>query len=93
MATTDREDGLLLALRALPRMDVDPRRAKEVCDRAVALLKRGRPGGKRSSAPWRRFRSALEPVLAAALAAGFVAWIVERSMGVLGASGAGIFWP
>jgi hypothetical protein len=87
------DDELGLALRALPRTDVDPRRAGEVSERAVALLGRKHPGPRGRVSLWRPVRSALEPVLAAALSAGFVAWVVEQSIGVLSSSRAGVFWP
>jgi hypothetical protein len=93
MSTTNSNDPLGLALRALPGMDVNPRRASEVCDRAVDLLRRNRSGKSGRVFIWRPVRMALEPVLAAALSAGFVAWVVEQSIAVLCSSRAGVFWP
>jgi hypothetical protein len=81
------------ALRGLPRLDLDPRRAREIRDRALATMasRRGR-GERRAGLPVAVYERFLEPILAGGLSLGFAAWVLSRSIGVLLQARGGFFW-
>jgi hypothetical protein len=78
------EDELLAILRALPGADMDPRRARQVRDRACATLnRRQRPVARWLKALAAFYDRLVEPVLVGALAAGFLAWVAGRCVEAL----------
>jgi hypothetical protein len=86
------EDELLAMLRALPDADMDPRRAREVRDRACATLgRRQRPAARWLEALAVFYDQLVEPVLVGALAAGFLAWVAGRCVEAL-SKGSSVFF-
>jgi|WetSurMetagenome_2_1015567.scaffolds.fasta_scaffold1201847_2 hypothetical protein len=81
------------ALRGLPMLDLDPRRAREIRDHALATMAWRRRRGERwvglPAAAYERF---LEPILVCGLSFGFAAWVLARSIGVLQQARGGFFW-
>ena len=94
MGTPDVEGDPLRALGGLPRVDLDPRRAREIRDRAVALLEtRRRRTERRLALVEAVFAQFVQPVLAGGLSLGFAAWVLSRSIEVLAQVRGGFFWP
>jgi hypothetical protein len=86
------EDELLAMLRALPGADMDPRRARQVRDRACATLtRRQRPFARWPEALAAFYDRLLEPILVGALAAGFLAWVAGRCVEAV-SQGPGVFF-
>ena len=84
----------LRALGELPTTDLDPRRAREIRARAVALLESRRPRTKRPlAAVGKALARFAQPLLAASLSLGFAAWVLSRAVGLLRQARGGFFWP
>jgi len=84
----------LRALGALPAADLDPRAARRIRDRAVALLEsRRRRTPRRLAVLAATLARFAQPVLAAGLSLGFAAWALSRSVSLLQHARGGFFWP
>ena len=78
------QDESIILLQALPEFDLDVRRARDIRNRACAVL------GRRSRKTLRVLRiidtlycSVVEPVLVAGLSIAFLAWVASRCFDVL----------
>ncbi len=81
------------ALRGLPVLDLDPRRARGIRDRALAAMASRRRRGERwAGLPAAAYERFVEPILVGGLSLGFAAWVVARSIGVLQQARGGFFW-
>ena len=93
MEEANSPDDLMHALRDLVVADHAPSRARQIRDRAVAVLARRRRRGLRWAPLLAGYSRFMEPALVGALSLSFAAWTVTRSIEVLLSARGGFFWP